>query len=73
MTTKNLPKPPDPQAASEGGTTNSSSVSPSSAVETITLSHHLNIEGTSYQPGAKVRVSADYARRLRRQGYVART
>ncbi|WP_097983667.1 hypothetical protein [Streptomyces sp. f150] len=40
---------------------------------TVTLSNHLNIEGTHYAPGAKVRVSADYARRLRLPGYVARS
>ncbi|MYW67137.1 hypothetical protein GTY65_24160 [Streptomyces sp. SID8379] len=42
-------------------------------METIKLSHHLNIEGTSFAPGDKIRVPADYARRLRRSGYVART
>ncbi|MEU8540908.1 hypothetical protein AB0C52_13125 [Streptomyces sp. NPDC048717] len=41
-------------------------------LETITLSHHLNIGGTEYPPGSRIRVDSDYARRLRRQGYVAR-
>ncbi|MFE9993533.1 DUF7210 family protein [Streptomyces avermitilis] len=40
---------------------------------TVTLSHHLNIGGTDYQPGAEILVSPDYARRLRTQGYVSRT
>ncbi|MFI1201610.1 hypothetical protein ACH4VR_19525 [Streptomyces sp. NPDC020883] len=43
------------------------------SLETITLSHHLNIGGKSYLPGAKIRVAADYARRLRLSGYVARS
>ncbi|MEU5748239.1 hypothetical protein ABZ804_22205 [Streptomyces sp. NPDC047726] len=40
---------------------------------TVTLSHHLNIDGTDYRPGAEIRVSSDYARRLRSQGYLSRT
>lgn len=40
---------------------------------TVTLSHHLNIDGTDYAPGAEIRISPDYARRLRTQGYVSRT
>ncbi|MFF7643936.1 hypothetical protein [Streptomyces canus] len=42
-------------------------------METVTLSHHLDIEGTDYLPGARVRLPADYARRLRLSGYAART
>lgn len=41
--------------------------------ETVTLSHHLRIGGTDYTPGARILVSPDYARRLRGQGYAART
>ncbi len=40
---------------------------------TATLSHHLRIDGTDYTPGAKITVSPDYARRLRDQGFTART
>lgn len=40
---------------------------------TITLSHHLRIDGTDYLPGDEIRVSPDYARSLNAQGYVART
>ncbi|MFE3644866.1 hypothetical protein ACFXOM_28470 [Streptomyces sp. NPDC059169] len=39
----------------------------------VTLSHHLRIDGADYQPGSQVRVSPDYARRLRTQGYTSRT
>ncbi|MEU6460338.1 hypothetical protein [Streptomyces sp. NPDC046976] len=39
----------------------------------LTLSHHLRIGSTDYAPGAEIRVSPDYARRLRGQGFVART
>ncbi|WP_411147372.1 hypothetical protein [Streptomyces sp. A30] len=41
--------------------------------ETVTLSHHLRIDGTDYTPGAEITVSPDYARRLRGQGFTART
>ncbi|MCX4976439.1 hypothetical protein [Streptomyces sp. NBC_00620] len=40
---------------------------------TVTLSHHLGIDGTDYAPGTEISVSSDYARRLRGQGFVART
>jgi hypothetical protein len=40
---------------------------------TVTLSHHLRIDGTDYLPGDEIRVSPDYARGLRGQGYVARS
>ncbi|MEU1592772.1 hypothetical protein ABZ468_07900 [Streptomyces sp. NPDC005708] len=48
---------------------------PAAGVEpvTVTLSHHLAINGKDYQPGSVIRVSPDYARRLRTQGYTART
>ncbi|MGW2550123.1 hypothetical protein [Streptomyces sp. NPDC001635] len=48
---------------------------PTAGVEpvTVTLSHHLAINGKDYTPGTQIRVSPDYARRLRTQGYVART
>lgn len=39
----------------------------------VVLSHHLRIEGTDYAPGSKIRISPDFARRLRAQGYIART
>ncbi|WP_146046163.1 DUF7210 family protein [Streptomyces cahuitamycinicus] len=41
--------------------------------ETVVLSHHLCIDGVDYTPGESIRVSPDYARRLRAQGYVARS
>ncbi|MGW3626259.1 hypothetical protein [Streptomyces sp. NPDC000880] len=41
--------------------------------ETVTLSHYLRVEGVDYQPGDSIRVSPDFAQRLRTQGYVART
>jgi hypothetical protein len=40
---------------------------------TVALSHHLRIDGTDYTPGAEITVSPDYARRLRGQGFTART
>ncbi|WP_328736535.1 hypothetical protein [Streptomyces bobili] len=40
---------------------------------TVTLSHHLRIDGTDFTPGAEITVSPDYARRLRGQGFTART
>ncbi|GGW95257.1 hypothetical protein [Streptomyces noursei] len=74
MTTKNLAKTTEPGApAAEIKTAHVTSIGVRTPMETITLSHHLNIEGTAYLPGSKVRVPSDYARRLRRQGYVART
>ena len=39
----------------------------------VTLSHHLRVDGTDYTPGAEIHVSPDYARRLRGQGFIART
>ena len=39
----------------------------------VRLSHHLTIGGIDYRPGSEIHVSPDYARRLRAQGYVART
>ncbi|MET7573412.1 hypothetical protein ABZT04_33680 [Streptomyces sp. NPDC005492] len=40
---------------------------------TVTLSHHLRIDGADYTPGAEINVSPDYARRLRVQGFTARS
>ncbi|MGW2496266.1 hypothetical protein ACWCV2_17410 [Streptomyces pseudogriseolus] len=40
---------------------------------TVTLSHHLRIDGVDFTPGAQINVSPDYARRLRGQGFTART
>ncbi|MDI3407681.1 hypothetical protein [Streptomyces cavernicola] len=73
MTAKNLTKTIAPEAPADEAKTVSVTVAMNAPMDTITLSHHLNIEGTSYQPGAKLRVPADYARRLRLSGYVART
>ncbi|MFP3990994.1 hypothetical protein U9R90_26710 [Streptomyces sp. E11-3] len=74
MTAKNLTKTSAPQApAPEIKSAPTSSTAARTRMETITLSNHLRIEGTDHLPGAKVRVTADYARRLRLQGYVART
>ncbi|WP_086828646.1 hypothetical protein [Streptomyces sp. NRRL B-24572] len=67
MTTKTTKTPPT--SAQADGTDTDAQARPT---ELITLSHHLNISGTEYQPGSRIRVDADYARRLRRQGYVAR-
>ncbi|GHF33673.1 hypothetical protein GCM10010218_13460 [Streptomyces mashuensis] len=73
MTTKNLTKTAAPEAPADEVNTVHVTSAFGAGMETITLSHHLNIEGTSYLPGAKIRVPSDYARRLRRQGYVSRT
>ncbi|MBZ6476663.1 hypothetical protein [Streptomyces griseocarneus] len=73
MTTKSPTKTATPEAPADEVKTGHSTPALGAGMETITLSHHLNIEGTSYLPGAKIRVPSDYARRLRRQGYVART
>ncbi|MCX4677609.1 hypothetical protein OG413_20265 [Streptomyces sp. NBC_01433] len=73
MTTKNLIKTAAPEAPADEVKTVRVTSALGSGVETITLSHHLNIEGVSYLPGTKIRVPSDYARRLHRQGYVART
>lgn len=40
---------------------------------TVILSHHLRIDGVDFTPGAQINVSPDYARRLRGQGFTART
>lgn len=73
MTTKNLTKTAAPEAPADEVKTAPTASTARIPLETITLSNHLRIEGTDYLPGAKVRVTADYARRLRLQGYVART
>ncbi|MFG2141831.1 hypothetical protein [Streptomyces sp. NPDC048650] len=74
MTTKNLSKTTEPETRDTvAKTTPTNSAAVRVPMETITLSNHLRIEGTDYLPGAQVRVTADYARRLRLQGYVART
>lgn len=73
MTTKNLSKTTEPEATAAQVKTVPANSAARAPMETITLSNHLRIEGTDYLPGAKVRVTADYARRLRLQGYVART
>ncbi|WP_406153239.1 hypothetical protein OG217_05835 [Streptomyces sp. NBC_01023] len=74
MTAKNLTTQSAAPEAPADVAPSARAAAPSSApMETITLANHLNIEGRSYLPGAKVRVPADYARRLRISGYVART
>ncbi|MFZ3557213.1 hypothetical protein [Streptomyces sp. BH055] len=77
MTTKNTTKSAPDLAAEATPATEVKAVNVTThigaGVETVTLSHHLNIEGVSYAPGDKIRVPADYARRLRRSGYVSRT
>ncbi|MEU5425552.1 hypothetical protein AB0H73_08075 [Streptomyces olivoreticuli] len=40
--------------------------------ERVTLAHHLRIGGRDHRPGDTVHVSPDYARQLRRSGYIAR-
>ncbi|MFE2011310.1 hypothetical protein [Streptomyces sp. NPDC059491] len=45
-------------------------VSPLAAPVTVTLSHHHEIDGTAYVPGAEILVAPEYAERLRAQGYV---
>ncbi|MGA5135230.1 hypothetical protein ACPCTO_36185 [Streptomyces olivoreticuli] len=40
--------------------------------ERVALAHHLRICGRDYRPGDTVHVSPDYARQLRRSGYIAR-
>lgn len=72
MTAKNLTKTA-PETPAEDVKTAPTAATTRTPLETITLSNHLRIEGADYLPGAKVRVTADYARRLRLQGYVART
>ncbi|MFF9901228.1 hypothetical protein [Streptomyces longispororuber] len=74
MTTKNTA----PEAEQKATPRSPQPVGPSAAaadtpLQTVTLSHHLRIGGKDYAPGDKARVTADYARRLRAQGYVART
>ncbi|MGW1275491.1 hypothetical protein ACWD4V_00845 [Streptomyces tsukubensis] len=74
MTTKNTTaKSTVSGSASSDIPTTSAAGRPGTPMETITLANHLNIEGRSYLPGATIRVPADYARRLRLSGYVART
>ncbi|WP_445520370.1 hypothetical protein [Streptomyces sp. NEAU-174] len=71
MTTKNITKTTAPEPPADEVKTVHVTSALGTRMETITLSHHFNIEGTDYLPGAKVRVPADYASRLRMQGYVA--
>ncbi|MBT2395249.1 hypothetical protein [Streptomyces sp. ISL-100] len=74
MTAKNLTtQSAAPEAPADDVPSARVTAPPIAPMETITLANHLNIEGRSYLPGAKVRVPADYARRLRLSGYVART
>ncbi|MFE3139625.1 hypothetical protein [Streptomyces scopuliridis] len=73
MTTKNTKTAAPEGPAAEVEMTHAGSTAVRVPMETIMLSNHLRIDGTDYLPGAKVRVTADYARRLRMQGYIART
>ncbi|WP_435059864.1 hypothetical protein [Streptomyces sp. bgisy060] len=74
MTTKSTPRttPSAQDTSSDKAAATPATDTAHPPMETITLSHHLNIAGTEYPPGSRIRVSTDYARRLRRQGYVAR-
>ncbi|MEU3499243.1 hypothetical protein ABZ726_00195 [Streptomyces hundungensis] len=40
--------------------------------ERVTFAHHLRIGATEVKPGDSAHVSPDYARQLRRSGYIAR-
>ncbi|MFF4188101.1 hypothetical protein ACFYZ9_33395 [Streptomyces sp. NPDC001691] len=40
--------------------------------EQVTFAHHLRIGATEVKPGDRAHVSPDYARQLRRSGYIAR-
>lgn len=40
--------------------------------EQVTLAHHLRIGNEEYRPGQTALVSPEYARQLRRNGYIAR-
>ncbi|MFG2986257.1 hypothetical protein ACGFYQ_34235 [Streptomyces sp. NPDC048258] len=80
MTTKNAPTTsttPTPATEEKSTAPAAPVVGPPSATDapavTVVLSHHLRIGGADYPPGATIRVSPDYARRLRTQGYTART
>ncbi|MFJ2745313.1 hypothetical protein ACIO3O_37280 [Streptomyces sp. NPDC087440] len=80
MTTKKTPTSTDSDALPEAATepaahtpTARSAASTSAAQQTVVLSHHLRINGVDCPPGTSVQVSPDYARRLRMQGYTART
>ncbi|WP_158761474.1 hypothetical protein [Streptomyces sp. NRRL S-146] len=73
MTVKNLTKTATPDAPADEAKPARASNAAGTGLETITLSNHLCINGTDHLPGAKIRVPADYARRLRLSGYVART
>ncbi|MFD7334931.1 hypothetical protein ACFV98_02860 [Streptomyces violascens] len=75
MTTKNTTttKASEPQETTAPTVLHAHSGNILEPLETIVLSHHLRIEGADYVPGSNIRVSVDYARRLRKQGYVARS
>jgi hypothetical protein len=45
---------------------------PGQTPQKVTLAHHLRIGSKEYRPGQSVHVSPDYARQLRRNGYIAR-
>jgi hypothetical protein len=60
------------KAAEETVTVVGPPLRPGQTPEKVTLAHHLRIGGKEYQPGQTAHVSPDYARQLRRNGYVAR-
>ncbi|MEV7512080.1 hypothetical protein AB0O57_29400 [Streptomyces sp. NPDC091201] len=64
--------PPEPKPAEEPRVVGPALVSTMQPV-TVVLAAHLHIGGADYAPGDKILVSADYARRLRGQGYTARS
>ncbi|MBG7704920.1 hypothetical protein HCJ76_44365 [Streptomyces sp. MC1] len=45
---------------------------PGQKPEQVTLAHHLRIGNEEYRPGQTAIVSPEYARQLRRNGYIAR-
>ncbi|WP_155553604.1 hypothetical protein [Streptomyces sp. E1N211] len=45
---------------------------PGQTPEKVTLAHHLRIGRADFRPGDTALVSPDYARQLRRNGYVSR-
>ncbi|NML55179.1 hypothetical protein HHL19_35365 [Streptomyces sp. R302] len=69
VVTQPAPAPRPPALAGPVGP----AVNPFEAPVTITLSHHLEVDGTHYTPGDEILVSPEYAERLRVQGYTPRS
>jgi hypothetical protein len=71
--TKPVPEATEtPEAAEETVTVVGPPLRPGQQAEKITLAHHLRIGMDEYRPGQSALVSPDYARQLRRNGYIAR-